>query len=296
MFSNGYEVVGDDFRLGYRHQDEWGFKIAFAFFFGEVGAGLFFVSAFYNYLVGMIIGWVMVTVCKPTALFMHLGQPLRAWRAIMHLDRSWISRGLFFSILYTGFGGGHILNLKYHIVGGGLATFIYVIGMLACLGVMIYLGFVLSYSAAIPLWDTALMPIISLTYGLMGGVTLMLLFAQNFLNANAPHAVEMLEMAELGLVLFCGVLLWSFLHGAAYGPSAARKSVTLLLKEKFAKYFIPLVCIVGIVIVALLSAFGPTNTAVLLIIAVCELIGDIGLKLLLFKAGTYEPTLSHVRY
>ena len=40
-----YDIVGDEYRVGYRKQDAWGWKIALAFFFGDVGASTFFVSA-----------------------------------------------------------------------------------------------------------------------------------------------------------------------------------------------------------------------------------------------------------
>ncbi len=296
MDSKVYNVVGDEFELGFRHQDLWGWKIAFAFFFGEVGAGFFFFSAIYNYIPGMIVGWLMAAVCKPVALFMHLGVPLRFWRAIMGLRHSWISRGVFFTILFTGFGFIHIVNQYLNILSGPLATLVLVIAMLACLGVMIYLGFVLSFSPAITLWNTGLMPIISLTYGFLGGVTLVILFGYNTFLAGDPETLKLLKAMELGLVLFTLVCIWSFLHGAAYGSDAGRKSVQLLLKEKFAKWFIPAVIILGLIFTGLLIHLGPVSFAVLLAIAIAELIGDIGLKILLFKAGTFEPAVSHSRF
>ncbi|MDA8307518.1 MAG: polysulfide reductase NrfD [Deltaproteobacteria bacterium] len=296
MHSKIYELVGDEFELGYRRQEFWGWKIAFAFFFGEVGAGLFFISAFYNFLLGMVVGWIMVTVFKPAALFMHLGKPLRAWRAIMGLGHSWISRGLLASILFTGFGGIYLLNLYFKILSQPLSTVVFVVAMLACIVVMIYLGFVLSYSPSIPLWESGLMPIISLTYGLLGGVTLVLLFGyQTFLTAN-PETFKLLKALELGLVIFCAVLLASFLHGAAYASDAGRKSVSCLLKEDLAKWFIPSVILVGMVLTLLLINMAPVSVAVLVAIAVAELIGDVGLKILLFKAAIYQPSLSHSRF
>ncbi len=296
MNSKVYQMVGDEFELGYRHQEYWGWTIALAFFFGEVGAGFFFISAFFNFNLGMIAGWLMVSVCKPAALFMHLGQPFRAWRAIMGIKSSWISRGLASSIIYTGFGAIHILNQYQNFLPESLATPVFAIAMLGCIGVMIYLGFVLSYSPSIPLWDSGLMPIISLTYGLLGGVTLVLLFGYPTFLAQSPETIKLLKALELGLVLFCAVILASFLHGAAYGSDAGMKSVLLLLKEDFAKYFISSVIVIGIVFTILLINMAPVSFAALLTIAVAELIGDIGLKILLFKAGAYQPAVSHARF
>ena len=41
---------------------------------------------------------------------------------------------------------------------------------------------------------------------------------------------------------------------------------------------------------------GSVSVVILLTIAIAELIGDIGLKILLFKAGTFEPVLTHSRF
>ena len=296
MNSNAYRIVGEEFEVGFRHQDLWGWKIAFAFFFGEVGAGFFFFSAIYDYMPGMIIGVFMASVLKPIALLMHLGVPTRFWRAIMGLGNSWISRGVAFTMIYTGFGFIHIVNHYFPIISGPLATLVLVLAMIGCLGVMIYLGFVLSYSPAITLWASGLMPVISLLYGFMGGVTLTILFGYNSFLAENPEALNLLKALELGLVLACFVMILSFLHGAAYESDAGMKSVQLLLKEKFAKWFIPAVIVIGLVFTGLLAYIGPVTFAILLTIAICELIGDIGLKILLFKAGTFEPTISHSRF
>jgi len=296
MYSKAYDLVGDEFQLGYRHQDLWGWKIAFAFFFGEVGTGLFFFSAFYDFMLGMAVGWFMAAVCKPIALFMHLGVPLRFWRAIMGLRNSWISRGVFFTIFFTGFGFIHMVNLHFKILPEFLSSLVFIVAMLGCLGVMIYLGFVLSYSPAISLWNSGLMPIISLIYGLLGGVTMVILFGYKTFLAEAPETLQLLKALEIGLVLFCLVTILSLLHGAAYASDAGRKSVQLLLKEKFACWFIPFVLLIGIVATGLLAYIGPVTFSVILLIAIAELMGDIGLKILLFKAGVFEPIMSHSQF
>ncbi|KMY66948.1 nitrite reductase [Desulfocarbo indianensis] len=296
MQGKTFPIVNEEFVLGFRPQSEWGWKIAIAFFFGELGSGLFFVSAFYDFTLGMAIGWVLVSVCKPAALFMHLGHPERAWRAIMGLGHSWISRGLLASVLFTGFGGAHIINLHYGIVTGGLAQLLMIVAMVSCVVVMIYLGFVLSYSPSISLWGSGIMPVISLTYALLGGVTLVLIFGYHTLLADNPQLLSTLKSLELGLVLLCGVIMLSFLHGAAYASEAGKASVALLLKHDFAKWFVPFVLLVGIAVTALLAYMGPTSFTAILAVAVAELIGDFALKILLFKAGLYEPAIGHSRF
>lgn len=295
MATRTYDIIGSEFKLGFRRQDVWGWKIAFAFFFGDVGAGTYFISAFYDYLPGMILGWVLTTFFKPAALLMHLGQPLRFWRAIVHLKSAWISRGVLGAVIFGGFGFIHMANVKYQLLPGPLATLAFILAMIGCFIVMIYLGYVLSHSPALTLWNTGLMPVISLVYGLMGGVTMFILMAHNTYLAEHTETLNFLKGFELCLIITTFLLLLSLLHGAAYHSDSGKKSVWLLLRGEYANYFIWFVVGIGLVVTGLLAYTGVVSTTILLAIAIAELIGDIGLKILLFKTALYAPPLAHSR-
>jgi sulfite dehydrogenase (quinone) subunit SoeC len=288
-----YDIVGDEYKVGYRRQEAWGWKIALAFFFGDVGAGTFFVSAFFNYMPGMIFGWILTTFFKPAALFMHLGQPLRFWRAIVNVRTAWISRGIVGAILFTGFGFLHMVNLKWAVFGGFLGGLVFFLAMLGCFIVMIYLGYVLSHSPSIPLWNTGLMPLISLIYGLMGGVTMTILFGINSFLAADPGALQFLKTTELILIAITFVMLLSMIHGAAYQSSTGVATVMQLLVGKYSKWFLGYVVLVGIIGTGILALTGSAMITVLLLVAIMELIGDFGLKMVLFKSALYSPPLSH---
>jgi len=295
MTSKTYDIIGSEFKLGYRRQDAWGWKIAIAFFFGDVGAGSFFISAFYDFMPGMILGWILTTFFKPAALLMHLGQPWRFWRAVTNLKSAWISRGVLGAILFGGFGFAHMVNLHYHILPQFLGAIIFLLAMAGCFIVMIYLGYVLSHSPALTLWNTGLMPVISLTYGLMGGVTMTILMGYNGFLSASPETLKFLKGAEILLIAATFVMLLSLLHGAAYHSDSGKVSVMMLLKGEFSQYFLGYVMVVGLVATGLLAYFGPVQVAMLLVIAIAELIGDLGLKILLFKSAVYAPPLSHSR-
>ena len=288
-----YDIVGDEYRVGYRRQEAWGWKIALAFFFGDVGAGTFFVSSFFNYMPGMIFGWILTTFFKPAALFMHLGQPLRFWRAIANVRTAWISRGIVGAILFTGFGFLHMVNLKWALFGGFLGGLVFFLAMLGCFIVMIYLGYVLSHSPSIPLWNTGLMPLISLIYGLMGGVTMTILFGINSFLAADPGALQFLKTTELILIAITFVMLLSMIHGAAYQSSTGMATVMQLIVGKYSKWFLGYVVLVGIIGTGILALTGSAMITVLLLVAIMELIGDFGLKMVLFKSALYSPPLSH---
>lgn len=295
MSAKTFDIVGSEFKLGYRRQDAWGWKIAIAFFFGDVGAGSFFISAFYDFMPGMVLGWILTTFFKPAALLMHLGQPWRFWRAITNLKSAWISRGVMGAVLFGGFGFGHMVNLHYQILPAFLGGVLFTLAMVGCFIVMIYLGYVLSHSPALTLWNTGLMPIISLAYGIMGGVTMTILLGYNGFLAEAPETLKFLKGVEVLMIVVIFLMLLSLLHGAAYHSDSGKVSVLMLLKGEYSQYFLGYVVVVGLIATGLLAYFGPLQVTVLLIVAIAELIGDLGLKILLFKSAVYAPPVSHSR-
>ena len=159
--------------------------------------------------------------------------------------------------------------------------------------VMIYLGYVLSHSPSLPLWNTGLMPVISLVYGLMGGVTITLLFGVNSFLAADPAALHLLKTAELVLIAITLISILSMLHGTAYNSSTGMATVRQLLFGEHQKWFLGYVVLVGIIAAGLLALTGSTAVFVLLLVAIAELIGDFGLKMVLFKSALYSPPLSH---
>ena len=72
-------LVADEFRVGYRLQRTWSWSMATAFFCGEVGAGLFFISLFTALRQGLLLGLLLVVVGKASGHLLHLGRPSRAW-------------------------------------------------------------------------------------------------------------------------------------------------------------------------------------------------------------------------
>jgi len=73
-------VAPHTFAYGFHRQGWWGWLIGSAFFFGEIGAGLFLVSLLTGQALGMLIGYLVVVVGKNLAHLMYLGRPDRFWR------------------------------------------------------------------------------------------------------------------------------------------------------------------------------------------------------------------------
>lgn len=284
-------IIGDDFRVGFRFQRYWDTSMANAFFAGELGAGTFIVSLLFNFPLGMLVGLLITCVGKTYFHLTHMGVPQKSWRALLRPDRSWISRGLIGIVVYGGFGFIHIVNTWFglDLPLGGL---IKVIAAAAALVVMTYQGFAMSHSTAIALWSTAVMPISSLVYAVTGGVMLTLVLGWSGVLADDPGSRGTLVHAALILlVVITGVLL-SLLHAAHHGSPGGQKSVELLTKSFYAKWFYSMIWGVGLIVPAALLWFAGGNYLAVLLAAAGVLVGYYSFRVLIFKAGVFEPIMS----
>lgn len=286
--------VADDFRVGYRRQRTWSWSMAAAFFCGEVGAGLFFVSEFAGLRLGLLVGLLMVAVGKATGHLLHLGRPAHAWRAIRKVRSSWISRGLLAIIIFTGSG----LVVVGDAFLPGLAppmipAIAKAVAGMAALVIMVYQGMAMSHSPSIAFWSNGLMPVTSFTYALLGGVSLAMVLGWNTVS---PAHMEMLQAFALGLVLLGFVVVVSMVHAAKYGVDGGRKSVERLLTGDLKAVFLLLVLVVGFAMTGLLLVFGPDRQVFIAAAAVTELSGYFTFRILMFKAGSYDPVVGAARH
>jgi formate-dependent nitrite reductase membrane component NrfD len=291
-------IVGDSFALGYRFQRYWNASMASAFFFGELGAGLFIVSMFYGVVPGMIGGLVATGILKAYFHLAHMGVPGNSWRAMMRPDRAWISRGIIAIAVFVVFGVAHVLLEVGGIfgvelaVGGALPQAIKTIAVLAALGVLLYHGFLISHSSAISLWSTGLMPVVSIVYALLGGAAVTAALGWNGLAVEVPAAMLSLHALMLVLLAALAVVLFSLMYAGLNGSPGARVSVNLLLKGPFAKFFVPLVIGIGLALPLALLLWAPATDVISLIVAAAVLVGYYAFRVYIFKAGVYDPIMS----
>ena len=289
MSTNQTIFSGDSFQLGYRFQSYWDFHMATAFFFGELGAGTFLISFYYGFVPGMVLGLLFTGVGKPYYHMSHMGVPMKSWRAILRPDRSWISRGLISIVVFVPCGALVVLDAWFNWSGGGTLGKLAQIGAVASsLLVMTYQGFAMSHSSAIALWNSALMPVASLVYALTSGAAVVLLLSL-FFNGPDPLILSNVVIVLVGLTL---VVLLSLLHGAYHGTSGARQSLDLLLKGKFARPFLSLVFGAGVVLPLLVLWLAGGSILGGLLAAVGVVVGFYAFRLLIFRAGVFEPQIS----
>jgi formate-dependent nitrite reductase membrane component NrfD len=290
-------IVGDSFQVGYRFQRYWDTPMANAFFCGELGAGLFFVSLWFGFLPGMLTGLLITGILKTYFHISHMGVPMKSWRAMLRPDRSWISRGLISIMVWSAFGFAHVLNLWFDLetvlgFGSIISGLIKLVAAAAALMVMTYQGFAISHSTAISLWSSGLMPVSSLVYALTAGTFLTLVLGWNGFLAEQPDKLNLLINGALFMLVVIAVVLLSLLHGAHHGSPGGRTSVELLVKSLYAKWFLGVVWGTGLILPALLLWAAAGSYAAVILAALGMLAGYYAYRVLIFKAGVFEPIMS----
>ncbi|MBI2873660.1 MAG: polysulfide reductase NrfD, partial [Firmicutes bacterium] len=239
-----------------------------------------------------LVGLVITAVGKGTAHLLYLGRPERFIRAMARPDRSWIARGIWSMTSVVVFGGLQVLGTLGWIGGplapGAALWWIFtVLSGLAALLLMLYEGFLVSTSPAIPLWHTALMPILFAFYSLLGGLVLST-FINEITGAPVEGFLKLLESAILGLNF---VLLLVFVAGGWTSSETARETVRQLLKGKLGVLFVGGVILVGIVLSMILGLYFAStgNLLAMWLVAATDLVGDFLLFYLLLKSGLFAP-------
>ena len=294
MAAQDLPIVGDSFALGYRFQRHWDTSMANAFFFGELGAAVFLVSMLCGFVPGMLGGLVITGTLKTFFHITHMGVPGKSWRAIVRPDRSWVSRGLLGIVCLMGFGGLSTLVAWTGALApdSPLTMLLKLAAGAAALVVMTYQGLAMSHSTAISLWNTGLMPVASLVYSATGGTLLTLLGGWSTFAAAENGERPMLANVALLLVVVIAVVVASLLHGAHHGSPGGRKSVEVLTRTYYAKWFWGCICVLGIVLPAVLLSVAGGNCGAVVVATAGVLIGHYAFRVLMFKAGVYEPIMN----
>ena len=153
-------------------QTEWidrrGILFWLAFFFIELGAGMFFISSIFGNIVGEFIGWLICAALGGGLHLLYLGRPFRFYRMVLRPQTSWISRGLLFVSGFLVLGGIHLALSLWATSAVGLVIVTDILAFLT----IIYGGFAMNCINGIPLWNTALLPVLYAVAGLWGGAAL----------------------------------------------------------------------------------------------------------------------------
>ncbi len=290
----------DEFLIRVKPQREWGWLVISYLFLGGAGAGLFLVSLYLQHTWAGALGLAVLMLGTLLLLF-DLGHPARFWRAFFRPQTSWISRGCFFITLMVVAGG-----LEIALQWGGVDSFpvangaalrlsITIIAAAAAVLVMAYTGFVLSPSPAIPFWNSAFFPVIFFGYSLLAGIDILILTSP-WLPGPLVDLTG-LEKAQTYLALVCLALVLSHISVMSSSALAARQSIHLLTRGKWASLFFVGVLGLGLILPvffglpALWTANVETVFAITFVLAVLRLFGDYLFRFLVMRVGLYDPLL-----
>jgi DMSO reductase anchor subunit len=301
MATRDFPIVGDSLALGYRFQRHWNQSMANAFFFGELGAGVFLAAFLYGSVVGMIVGVLITAILKTYFHLAHMGVPERSWRAILRPDRSWISRGAISIVIFTGAGILYIvlgrlgllgwLGLEDSAFGQGLLWVVQWVAVVFAMVVMVYHGFAIADSSSISFWNTGMMPVSSFSYSFLSGLVVTMNLDPQA-GAVAVGMMPPIHSAALIALVLTTIILAAMLQSANRGSPGARMSLRLLLREgPYIKGFYGLVLLAGLVLPFVLLLAQPSRIGDLLI-ALGVLAGYYTFRSLVFKVGLYDPIIS----
>ena len=281
-----------EFMVSYTPQRQWiekgGIKLWLAFFFIELGAGMFLIASLVDSLPAMLAGWLLCALLGGGLHLLYLGKPLRFWRMMISSGwkTSWISRGLFFVMLFLLFGLAHMVFRSLPLlIAADLFAFLTVI----------YGGFAMNSVNGIPLWNTALLPILYVMSGLWGGAEVTLGIALGSGEMGVGTTVESwIRLLLLGFIFLIPVYLMSVRYTSVTG----QVSVRYMVRSEGSLLFWLAVVVLGMVIplIAVITSFVTglegTSVAFLYVAVLSGLIGDLSLRYLILKGGLYGPLIA----
>jgi formate-dependent nitrite reductase membrane component NrfD len=285
-----------DWMAKYTPQTEWierrGVLLWLAFFFIELGAGVFFVASFFHSLPAMLTGWIICGILGGGLHLAFLGRPARCWRIVFSSgwQTSWISRGLIFVSLFLVLG---LANMAVTAWASPVTALLVAVDVFAFLTI-IYGGFAMNTVNGIPLWNTALLPVLYVISGLWGGAEVMLGIALAGGEIGLGVTIEeWLRILLIGLLILIPVYLLS----TRYISVTGRVSVRYMVTGKWSPLFWIAVVFSGIAVplAAVISSFVvglEATPELLLYLAIgCGLVGDLAIRYLILRCGLYNPLI-----
>jgi len=285
-----------DWMVKYTPQTEWiekrGVLLWLAFFFIELGAGMFFVASILENFTAMLAGWLICSVLGGGMHLLFLGRPARFWRMVFSpgFKTSWISRGLVFVSLFLLLGLIMLITTALSLAPLALMVLANIFAFMT----VIYGGFAMNFVNGIPLWNTALLPVLYVISGLWGGAEVTLGIVLGAGNFSTGLVIE--EWIRILLIGFI-VMVPVYLISVRYISQTGKTSVRSMVSGKMAVCFWGAVVGLGMLVpaAAVITSFSTglesTPQGFLYFAILCGLIGDLSLRYLILKNGMYSPLI-----
>jgi len=276
-------------------QREWiasqGVFLWLAFFFSEIGAGVYFVSLLSNYTEGLIVGWLIALGLGGLIHMLYLGNPFRAWRIFLRPQTSELSRGVWGMFIFGGVGFVQIAlsYTEYQNLAFGL-PFKIVAGIL-CLIIIMHGFTTMNVMKALPSWNSTMLLPLSLASGIWVGSQVV----QCMFLMFREHKVDMAAFETWSLLLLLVYISFILLYilGTIHSSETAKISVTDWIRGTGARVFY-LVALTGMIIPSLVTFYimgADVQLPHVLIRLISVAIGDLMLRYGLMKNAYYTPLI-----
>ena len=283
-----------EFMVYHTPQREWiekrGILLWLAFFFIELGAGTFLISAIFESIAGMLVGWLICGILGGGLHLLYLGHPFRFWRMILSAGwkTSWISRGLYFISLFLVLGAIHLILVQWSSSALGLLI---ITGILAILTI-VYAGFAMNFVIGISLWNSPLLPVLYLVLGIWGGLGITLITVLPF-EATVPGSLVVWSRVFLLAFIF---IVFVYLLSIRYQGTTASVSVRQIVTGKWAILFWVVVVSLAMVLPLVVTLSNwvaglAIPVSLLYIVIILELMGDLALRYCVLRSGFYSPLI-----
>lgn len=278
-------------------QHTWGHLVAWYLFLAGAGAGVYMIAVGNKIWkkvdnlerIGYFWGPALVAIGS-FLLFLDLGQPLRAFLAIMRPHSSMISVGTVILTLFMAIG---FFQAYQAYIKKAPAPVLDYLGFFLAIGTATYTGLLLGVVKAIPFWNhPVLLPFLFLISALSSGVGLLLLISlrdKSFNEESKPVLARIMRL-DMGLILIEIVLLAALLVVSSTGNAAMMASAAILLTGSFALPFWGLVVLAGLLLPLILEwSQKDHNPNVTAVCGLGLLMGGLALRYAIVAAGVWIP-------
>jgi formate-dependent nitrite reductase membrane component NrfD len=250
------------------------------------------LSQIFDYTIGLIVGYLLVVVCKNGAHLLASSKPFRAMGVLRKPGTSWISRGAYSIFLFAVLGLVDI-GLRTGVIGGDnamLAQVVTIFTAIAAFFIMAYVGFVFAEARIIGFWNSPVVPVIIIAYSFCMGYALLLVlapFTQHQFDFPAIAGQFLLTLAVTALLIFIQMTVVKRM------TKSAEQAAEMLLSGKLSMSFgfavlagllIP-ICVVGYYLANAASAPG----VILSLAGILTIVGGLLFEMCLIYAGVFRP-------
>jgi formate-dependent nitrite reductase membrane component NrfD len=277
----------------------FGWKVIAYLFLAGVGGGAAAVGAAFHLILpeaafitrtSVILGAPLVVVgC--ILLFLDLGRPQAAFRALSRPNQAWIARGTIILTVFILFQviqfAGWIWPFPAPMSDSPLFTFLNVLGGILGLLTVLYTGFLFDTTRSIPFWSTPILPLLFLVSGVSTGI-FALIFVLLLSGLPVDEEIGLLSRIDLFLILFEGLILFFYVHGM-HEVTAARASVRRLIRDDLSSAFWGGVVGLGLLIPFLVEVFLADRVFAIVMACLCGLLGGIFVRYVVVAGAVKAP-------